>query len=695
MLVRILITLLAAAWALAAPLSGQFDELRHKVVAAAFEPAVAAPGGEITLVLTVEVDPGWHIYSVGEAEGQIPTTFSFDTKGLEVAGKVTEPAPHIEEYDWGGTGIYHEGKPTFRVPVRLTGDRTGKINVRGRVVAQACDAASCIAPASAEFTAALTVRDGEAMSASSSSEGGAAPATADVSRILEGIEELSGLIGDVEDRLIDVESMVERTAPPEVEPPPPAPEWSPANAAVKLLGERARAGQKTRLEVTFETEDKVEIESVDDIFVDFVRLDDGNDDEDIKPRISDIEAVEVKTSEDGKSHELVLELLAKDLAREGDETVELSVSVPLSNEGHSFEKEVSGLHVKIPFGLPSMWAWIVKAAIAALLALLTPCVFPMIPVTVSFFTKQAEQSNSSPLVMPAIYVIGIIVSFVAIGTGFTVAFGAAGAQVLATNGYVQGLFGILFIAFSLSLFGLFTLRPPSFLLAKAGAVQGKGGMGGTLGMGLLFSLTSFTCTAPLVGLILVDAAESGQWQFPIVGMLAFSAVLAFPFFFLALFPRLLSSMPKSGGWMNQVKVTLGFLELAFAMKFLGAMDAYFGWGFFTRSLILWSWVIMFILNGIYLLGLVKFAHDGPRQGAVGIPAGVTAILLILFGLHMQKGAAGETMPAIVESLMPPSLEEEGGEGLGWKNHIKNDPELARARARELGAPLLIDYTGYT
>lgn len=672
----------------------QLGEMHHTVSSAVFEPATVEPGDAAVLLVTVDIDDGWHIYSVKDVPNQLPTSIKLVTKGVTL-GDVTEPKPRVEVHEWGTTE-FHVGSVTFRAPVTFGPDRTGRIEVRGRVDAQACDAGSCIPPTAAEFTAVVTVGSAApgADGADETPQDGAVDAAA-VKKILSAIEGLNGFVGDVEDRLIAVEDMVERVAPPEAEPPPPVPEWKPSNPTVKLLDAKAKAGRKTRIEMTFETEDAVEIESVDDVFVDFVRLDDGNAREDIKPRISEIEAVEATTSEDGRNHRLVLELLAKDLAREGHERIALSVSVPFNDAGNAYEKEVTGLELDIPFGLPSMWSWIVKAAVAALLALLTPCVFPMIPVTVSFFTKQTEQSHSNPVLMPAVYVLGIIVSFVVIGVGFTLAFGAGGAQVLATNGWVQGAFGLLFVAFSLSLFGLFTLRPPSFLMAKAGAVQGKGGLTGTLGMGLLFSLTSFTCTAPLVGLILVDAGESGQWQFPIVGMLAFSAVLAFPFFFLALFPRFLSSMPKSGGWMNQVKVTLGFLELAFAMKFIGAMDAYFGLGIFDRELILWSWVIMFFLNGLYLLGILKFAHDGPRSLPVAMPAGITAILLILFGFHLQTGAAGERMPALVESLMPPSLEREGGEGLGWDNHITDDPELARARARELGAPVLIDFTGYT
>ena len=146
--------------------------------------------------------------------------------------------------------------------------------------------------------------------------------------------------------------------------------------------------------------------------------------------------------------------------------------------------------------------------------------------------------------------------------------------------------------------------------------------------------------------------------------------------------------------MNSVKVTLGFLELAFALKFIGAMDAYFGWAIFTRTSILWMWVIIFILNGIYLLGMIRFAHDA-KPDRIGAVAGTFAVTFIVFGLFLVGGAQGSPMPAIVESLMPPSLEEVSGGSLGWSGRIKDDPEAAFARAKELKAPVLVDFTGYT
>ncbi|MCB0545832.1 MAG: hypothetical protein KDC70_20055, partial [Saprospiraceae bacterium] len=184
-----------------------------------------------------------------------------------------------------------------------------------------------------------------------------------------------------------------------------------------------------------------------------------------KPRVAAVEAVSTESSEDGKTHHVEFDVIATQLARRGVEGLTFDVSLPFSQSGNEFSKELNGLETQLEFGLPNLWKWVLKAVVAALLALLTPCVFPMIPVTVSFFTKQAGNANQSPLLLPSVYVIGIIASFVVIGTAFTAVFGAAGGQILATNGYLQGFFGILFVLFSLSLFGVFTLRPPSFLMA--------------------------------------------------------------------------------------------------------------------------------------------------------------------------------------------------------------------------------------
>ncbi len=651
---------------------------------AVFEPDEIEVGGVAELVVTVSVIPGWHIYSNEEHSGQEPTVFSLKTAGVSFDGPVKESEPHKKVQPWGDTNYWHEGEAVFRIPVRFGGKLKGKLNVRGEMGFMACDVNACLPPDSLKFRAAITLGGASTPSAGSDGAGGI---SAGIGRLLVSkFGELTELVQKQNEQILDLKDELDELKPKPEPLPPLPPDWKLEDVVVEMDANKVRASQRVGGTIRFTTQDKVKLESLSEIFIDESTGSKG---------VREIEPVAVRTDKTGRHHEVDFEIIASDLAKRGKADLKLSIVVPMDQDGVAFEKEASDIVVPMEFGLPSMWTWILKAVLAAFLALLTPCVFPMIPVTMSFFTKQAEKDHKNPLILPTVYVVGIVTSFVVIGVVFTSLFAAAGAQILATNGYLQGFFGLLFVLFSLSLFGMFELRPPAFLMNKASGVQGKGGIGGTLGMGLLFSLTSFTCTAPLVGALLVDAAESEEWLLPVVGMFFFSLVLATPFFFLALFPNLMKSMPKSGGWLNSVKVTLGFLELAFALKFIGAMDAYFALGVFTRTSILWMWVIIFIMNGCYLLGVVRFKDDMKLERVGGI-AGTVAVGLIVLGLYTMGGAQGNQMPALMESLMPPNLEDSSDGGLlGWNNHIKDDPEAAYARARELGVPVFVDFTGYT
>ena len=625
-------------------------------------------GGD-TLRLRVELGAVYHIYANRQPEGAVVTPTAIQLgkdSGATLSGKLIEPTPHSKngEEEWDRYS-YHEG--SFELLQKFDA-KPGLRELRGWLTYQACDASSCFDSTDLSFSLPMAL------------QGPSPDVVQDLEPLTNAVNDLSEDVNNIAARVRAIEEAV---IPAQVEAVA-APSWKLESPQLELGVAKTRAGEVIEATLTFRTEEVAEIGSPKDIFIDFKT----------SKRIKSIEATAATSDKGGLSHTVTLQLAMSELAKSGLEDQVMSVALPLDVRGNGFEMELNAVPFEVEFGLPNLWGWVLKALLAGLLALLTPCVFPMIPVTVSFFTKQAESQHRHAIVLPTVYAGGIIVSFVAIGAGFTAFFGESGAQILATNGFLQGAFGLLFVVFSLSLFGLFTLRPPAFLMSRAGSVQGKGGIGGTLGMGLLFSLTSFTCTAPLVGYILVDAAESNEWQLPIIGMLAFSAVLAIPFFFLALFPKLLKSMPKSGGWMNSVKVTLGFLELAFAFKFIGAMDVFFHWGFFTRELILWVWVLLFVMNGLYLLGIIRFAHDA-KVDRVGPIAGAFAVVLILFGIYVQNGARGDRMPMLIEGLMPPRLSSESDGGiLGWINHTKNDLAASTERARLANAPLFIDFTGF-
>lgn len=682
----VLFVLIALFWS-GAGVFGQADSSGKVKITTSIEPATVAKNSTATMVVRVTVDLLWHIYSVLPNEFSTPTAFKIETENVEIAGPIVEPLPH--EHDLGGDikTLIHEGDVEFKIPLKIGAVPDGNLRVKGSVLLQACDASGCLMPTTIPIGATVVVSAGSGGAAPTGQETKGGATSPEVAEALARIERS---LNDLYGRTELIENLVKPPAPKEAAK---RPDWSLSDVQWKFDRTNLRAGESVDVTLEFTTPEEVKIVAAEDIFVDFVES--GGESGIAATRIKNVLALSAESSSDGLKHSVRLRLEAKELARSGKHSATFEATVPLSIEGAEFEWRTEPKAVAFDFGLPSIWKWALKAILAALLALLTPCVFPMIPVTVSFFTKQAEKQQSHPLKMPSLYFIGIVVSFVLIGVLFTIALGTKGAQLLATNGWLQLSFGILFVVFAFSLFGAFTLAPPAWLMAKAGSVRGKGGVVGTLGMGLLFSLTSFACTAPLVGTLLVDAAESNEWQMPIIGMFAFSAVLGLPFFFLAMFPKLLSSMPKSGGWMSMVKVTLGFMELAFALKFIGAADAYFLLGLFTRTSILWMWVVIFALNGLYLLGIFQFGHD-EKPSRIGPFQATIAVLLVLLAAHMVKGTEGVRMPTVLESLLPPDLAHQAGEGaLGWSNRIENDLEKAVARAKEEKAPLFIDFTGYT
>ncbi len=345
------------------------------------------------------------------------------------------------------------------------------------------------------------------------------------------------------------------------------------------------------------------------------------------------------------------------------------------------------------------FSFVILAFSMGLLALLTPCVFPMIPITVSFFTHQGETGKGKPITNAIIYTLGIIATFSIIGFILALTLGASGANQLAANPWVNIFIAALFIYFALSLFGMYEIQLPSVLRQYSLKQEGRGGVMGTLFMAVTFTLTSFTCTVQFVGLLLV-AASQGQWFWPMIGMVVFSAAFALPFFFLALFPQYLAKMPKSGGWLNSVKVVMGFLELAAAFKFISNTDLVWGWGFFSHNTVLAVWAVLMLLTGIYLLGKIQLPHDSP-VASISVPRLMLSTAFLTFGLYLTSGLFGQKIHGLIYSYLPPIVESESGavrtngasiaEEFNWYRNL--DEGLAKARAT--GKSVFIDFTGYT
>ena len=345
------------------------------------------------------------------------------------------------------------------------------------------------------------------------------------------------------------------------------------------------------------------------------------------------------------------------------------------------------------------FSFVILAFSMGLLALLTPCVFPMIPITVSFFTHQGETGKGKPITNAIIYTLGIIATFSIIGFILALTLGASGANQLAANPWVNIFIAALFIYFALSLFGMYEIELPSALRQYSLKQEGRGGVMGTLFMAVTFTLTSFTCTVQFVGLLLV-AASQGQWFWPMIGMVVFSAAFALPFFFLALFPQYLAKMPKSGSWLNSVKVVMGFLELAAAFKFISNTDLVWGWGFFSHNTVLAVWAVLMLLTGIYLLGKIQLPHDSP-VASISVPRLMLSTVFLTFGLYLTSGLFGQKIHGLIYSYLPPIVESESGavrtngasiaEEFNWYRNL--DEGLVKARAT--GKSVFIDFTGYT
>jgi len=345
------------------------------------------------------------------------------------------------------------------------------------------------------------------------------------------------------------------------------------------------------------------------------------------------------------------------------------------------------------------FSFVLLAISMGFLALLTPCVFPMIPITVSFFTQQGESKQGKPLKNAIIYTLGIIATFSILGFILALTLGASGANQLASNPWVNLFIAALFIYFALSLFGMYEIEVPQKLRQFSLNQESRGGVIGTLFMAVTFTLTSFTCTVQFVGLLLV-AASQGQWFWPMIGMIVFSAAFAFPFFFLALFPQYLAKMPKSGGWLNSVKVVMGFLELAAAFKFLSNTDLVWGWGFFSHNAVLAVWAILMLLVGFYLLGKIQLPHDSPLV-SVSVPRLMLSAAFLTFGLYLTSGLFGQRIHGIIYAYLPPIVEADTGavstNGNSMAEDFKwyRDLEKGLSEAKVTSKPVFIDFTGYT
>ncbi len=357
----------------------------------------------------------------------------------------------------------------------------------------------------------------------------------------------------------------------------------------------------------------------------------------------------------------------------------------------------------------SIWSFILTAAGAGLLALMTPCVFPMVPITVSFFTKRNAGSRKEAIKDATFYAAGIIATFVLLGFLLSLILGKAGIQQFAANPIANLFIAGIFIIFALNLFGLFEIGIPSSVLSKLNmtAQKSKNRMVSVVLMGFVFSLTSFTCTVPFVGTLMVTFTR-GAWFVPLIGMVVFATIFAMPFFLLAVFPQMMKQLPRSGTWMNNVKVVMGFLEIAAALKFLSNVDLIWSWHIFNRDLVLAAWMAIAIMTTFYVLGRFQLSHDTPVEhiGAIRV---CIAVLFLTGGIYLYTGFHNQPLGDI-DAFLPPAadMSEQPGASMASMGSSQRPANTAPqqetwipsyptalAEAKRTGKNIFIDFTGYT
>ncbi len=399
----------------------------------------------------------------------------------------------------------------------------------------------------------------------------------------------------------------------------------------------------------------------------------------------------------------------------GDDEFDLKIGNADKASTNTATPENEEKHSETPKGL---WAIFIAAFLGGLLAIVTPCVFPMIPMTVSYFMHSGGGNKIKGRMNAFYYGFSIIAIYTVIGTILAVVMGPDFANFLSTHWIPNVLFFLIFILFAFSFFGMFEITMPSWMVNKSVANEDKGGFLGSFFMAFTLVLVSFSCTGPIVGSILV-ASAGGEVLMPIIGMLGFSLAFALPFTLFAIFPGWLNNLPKSGGWLNSVKVVLGFLELALGLKFLSVADQTYHWGLLDRDVYIAIWIVIFTLLGFYLLGKLMFAHDSPVK-SISVPRLVLAIASFSFVVYMIPGMFGAPLK-MLSGFTPPQAthdfdlnqiirDNSGGGGFVEKSthkakyseflHLPHgltgyfDYEEGMEAAKKANKPVFLDFTGH-
>lgn len=366
-------------------------------------------------------------------------------------------------------------------------------------------------------------------------------------------------------------------------------------------------------------------------------------------------------------------------------TVETDLYTPVIDQLNTFDEQVQGK-------TRSLWIVFLLGMLGGLVALITPCVWPIIPMTVSFFLKRSKDKNKGRR-DAILYGLSIIVIYLTLGLIITAIFGPQALNSLSTNAFFNIFFFLLLVLFAVSFFGAFELTLPASWTSKLDAkAETTSGILSIMLMAFTLVLVSFSCTGPIIGTLLVEVSTTGEWLAPAIGMLGFAIALAVPFSLFAFFPTWLKSMPKSGGWLNSVKVVLGFLELALSLKFLSVADLAYGWHILDREVFVALWVVIFAMLGLYLLGKIEFPHDDKLE-KISVTRFSLALISLSFAVYMLPGLWGAPLKA-VSAFAPPLSTQDFNL---YSNEVRaayDNYEQGMAAAKQSGKPVIIDFSGF-
>lgn len=582
---------------------------------------------EFNLIFIADIEPKWHLYSQDIPMSPPATTFTIQANNqFELIGGVSE-SESVEQYDPNFEMVlkFFSKMATFKQRVKLLSDQP--VEIKGMIEFMSCDDTRCLPPTEEEFTFRLT-----AETSASSFNPSATTGVLDPVKWEYSIDQYDGKSFElVFTANIDEGFHLYSLNIPEDGPLP--------------------------TEFTFETSDVFQLSG--EVFETM----EG------KIKYDDIFEMDIKSFEKKAAFRQKI-ILNEDIAFEIKGEIAYMVcndvgcvalyhdfEIPYDGKGNISKEVVAGISEKpstsgsadITGSNASLWGFFLLAFLGGLAAILTPCVFPMIPMTVSFFMKDKEHKLQGRI-QAVVYGISIIAIYTLIGSILAVIAGPDIANWLSTHWIPNILFFLIFVVFAASFFGMFEITLPHWVVNKTDAKADQGGFVGSIFMALTLVLVSFSCTGPIVGTILVESA-GGQVLKPIIGMFGFSLAFALPFTLFAFFPSWLSNLPKSGGWLNSVKVVLGFLELALGLKFLSVADQTYHWGILDREVYIAFWIVIFFLLGLYLLGKIKFAHDSEVK-YLSVPRLMLSIITFSFVVYLIPGMFGAPLKAL-SGYMPP------------------------------------------